>query len=216
MASITKSLREADSADLLILARQGVTDAFEELVRRAHRPALRAAFRILRNMEDAEDAFQDSVLRAFTRLANFRGDAAFSSWLTRITINSCLMELRKRSRRHHVYFDAELPDGTDLSDTLATNELDAETKILQEEQRDILLQSIDALTPDLRAITLDLLRSEAKISTLAENQGISVAAAKSRLLRARKKITSNVSVFPGYASPSSHLSGKRQAVEICV
>ncbi len=67
---------------------------------RLYRPLLlRIAFRILKNTEDAEDAVQNTFICAFTHAESFRGDCLVSTWLTRITINQALMQLRRNKRR---------------------------------------------------------------------------------------------------------------------
>src|ERR1700757_750551 len=83
--------------DLLVsAARAGDRSAFVELYERHSRKVLPKIYRITKNHEDAEDAFQDAVMRAFVHIKNFEGRSHFTSWLTRIATNSALMVLRKR------------------------------------------------------------------------------------------------------------------------
>jgi len=77
-------------------AKRGDGEAFGELCRVHRGLMLRVARRVMGNVEDAQDAVQDSLLRAFVAIASFDERAKFRTWLTRITINSCLMLLRKR------------------------------------------------------------------------------------------------------------------------
>jgi RNA polymerase sigma-70 factor (ECF subfamily) len=65
----------------------------------------RAAFAVLRNKEDAEDAVQDGLCRAYTKLRSFQGRSSFSTWLTRIVINSALMNRRRKGARTEVSLD---------------------------------------------------------------------------------------------------------------
>ena len=78
------------------MARQGNPGAFDDLWQAHAKRILRTTYRITRNREDAEDALQDSFLRAFVHIREFDGRSSFSTWLTRIAINSSLMILRKR------------------------------------------------------------------------------------------------------------------------
>jgi RNA polymerase sigma-70 factor (ECF subfamily) len=77
-------------------AKRGDGEAFGELCRLHRSLMLRVARRVMGNVEDAQDAVQDSLMRAFVAIASFDERAKFRTWLTRITINSCLMLLRKR------------------------------------------------------------------------------------------------------------------------
>jgi hypothetical protein len=81
---------------LVTAARGGHTEAFDQLWQCHAKRILRTACRITRNHADAEDALQDSLLKAFVHIGDFDGRSSFSSWLTRIAINSALMILRKK------------------------------------------------------------------------------------------------------------------------
>src|SRR6266446_2492038 len=81
---------------LVAAAKQGQAEAFATLCQPYARRLIRNAHRITRNHEDAEDALQDAFLSAFIHIKNFDGRSSFSTWLTRIAINSALMTLRKK------------------------------------------------------------------------------------------------------------------------
>src|ERR1700722_13876114 len=81
---------------LVTAAKLGEHLAFSELWNRHSKRAFNTMYRITRNHQDAEDALQDAFLKAFVHLKNFDGRSTFSTWLTRIAINSALMILRKR------------------------------------------------------------------------------------------------------------------------
>lgn len=78
---------------------EGDASAFDELVRRHQVRVYNLCLRILGNREDARDATQDSFMSALRKLNQFRGDAAFTTWLHRVTVNACYDELRKQRRR---------------------------------------------------------------------------------------------------------------------
>src|SRR5580704_9022752 len=91
----------ADSVDmsdelLASRAKSGDTNAFVELSKRHANKIFQATYRVTRNRQDAEDALQDAFLNAFTHMKGFEGRSSFSTWLTRIAINSALMILRKK------------------------------------------------------------------------------------------------------------------------
>ena len=85
-----------DEKRLVAAAKYGESVAFDVLCERLTPRILRSLLRITKNREDAEDALQDSLLSAFIHIAEFDGRSAFSTWLTRIAINSALMILRKK------------------------------------------------------------------------------------------------------------------------
>ncbi len=93
---------EMNEAGLLVVAKRGETAAFNLLYRAYAGKILRTVHRITRNHEDAEDAVHDAFLRAFLHIQTFDGRSAFSTWLTRIGINSALMLLRKKRNSREV------------------------------------------------------------------------------------------------------------------
>jgi RNA polymerase sigma factor (sigma-70 family) len=94
-----------NEASLLATAKSGEAAALDTLYRAHAERLFRTVHRITRNREDAEDAVQDSLLRAFIHLKSFDGRSTFSTWLTRIAINSALMILRKRRASPEFYRD---------------------------------------------------------------------------------------------------------------
>jgi hypothetical protein len=89
---------------LLVEARSGDGQAFAELSGRYAVSIHRAVFRILRHREDTEDALQEALFKAYTHLGQFRGACKFPTWLTRIAINSALMQLQQRRSHSEVSF----------------------------------------------------------------------------------------------------------------
>jgi RNA polymerase sigma-70 factor (ECF subfamily) len=94
-----------DESVLLQQAMDGNSDAQEQLFAPHTGKLRRMAFRILRNSEDAEDAVQDGLCRAFAKLQAFEGRSSYSTWLTRIVINSALMIRRRRNGRSEASLD---------------------------------------------------------------------------------------------------------------
>src|ERR1700730_1988194 len=87
-AAIEDGPTEMSEAALVSMAKLGDSDAFVELSRLHSNRLLRTIYNITRNWHDAEDALQDATLRAFSHLKDFQGKSSFSTWLTRIAINS--------------------------------------------------------------------------------------------------------------------------------
>lgn len=94
------------SIDQLIQrCQQGELAAFSELFTQFEARVYRLALTILQNREDAEDAVQDTFMRLFERIKHFKGDAAFSTWLTSIVVNICRDRLRRRKVRQALSLD---------------------------------------------------------------------------------------------------------------
>jgi len=100
--------RSADS-ELVERLRKGDPDAFETLVRTHSGRLLAVARRFLPNEQDAQDAVQDAFIRAFRAIGGFQERAQLGTWLHRIVVNSALMKLRERRRKHEEPIDDLLP-----------------------------------------------------------------------------------------------------------
>src|SRR6266702_3509062 len=89
-------LDSACAKSLVHASKNGDVEAFEQLVQRYHRRLLRIAQSVTRNREDSQDAVQETFMKAFQKLGEFREDSQFSTWLYRITVNQSLMKVRKQ------------------------------------------------------------------------------------------------------------------------
>jgi RNA polymerase sigma-70 factor (ECF subfamily) len=178
------------SDDFLVSAAQaGQEWAFVELCSRHSRRLLYTLYRITKNREDAEDALQESIANAFIHLGRFNRNSSFSTWLTRISVNSALMILRRKRARPEVSMDAPVEGNDDtfyweISDGRGTPE---EHYIHGENQRR-LRHAVDNLPTIYRHVFELHQKSDSGLSDIAEKTGISVGATKTRLLRARKAI----------------------------
>ncbi|GIU75187.1 MAG: RNA polymerase sigma factor [Bryobacteraceae bacterium] len=179
----------AGEGDLVERAKAGDMEAFSELVRRYERRIYRMARQITQNDEDAEDVLQESFLKAFEHLDSFQGQSKFYTWVTRIAVNESLMKLRKRKSDRTVSLDENIEtDEEPIVREIAVWEDTPESKYSQEELRQILDAAISSLKPIFR--TVFILRDVEELSTeeTAEVLGLSIAAVKSRLLRARLQL----------------------------
>jgi len=177
-----------DEPILVAAAKAGDISAFETLVGRYERKIFRLAQNITQNREDAEDSMQESFLKAFEHLGEFQGNSRFYTWLVRIAANEALMRLRKR-RPNQVSLDEPIEGEDDLiPQQIEDWGPSPEERFAQTEMRDILRGVIEELPPDFRIVFV--LRDVEGLSTeeTAETVGISEAAVKSRLLRARLKL----------------------------
>jgi RNA polymerase sigma factor (sigma-70 family) len=176
-------------AMLVAAAKRKQQGAFEQLCERSAQRILRTTLRITRNREDAEDAVQDAFLKAFTHIKDFDGRSSFSTWLTRIAINSALMLLRKRRLGREISVDSfadqnEKGQVWEISDPTPG----PETQYLQEERERMLWDAISTLRPSVRKVVELQLSRDCAMKETAKTTGISVCAAKSRLFHAKAAI----------------------------
>src|SRR3954447_19441525 len=102
MAAIPTREPRLDEAELVSAAKAGDREAFDELVRRTFVDTFTLARRLTGNEEDGRDVVQDAYLRAWRGIGKFRGEAAFSTWMYRITANAAATHAQRR-RRHQAH-----------------------------------------------------------------------------------------------------------------
>jgi RNA polymerase sigma-70 factor (ECF subfamily) len=181
----TNLLTTASTDEVLVAAAKlGDHPAFAELWERHSNTTFRLAYRITKNREDAEDVVQDVWMKAHTHLHTFCGKAKFSTWLTRITINSSLMILRRK--RAHPESAMEFKDGESWQKwEIADRTQDTETLYAANCRAERLRLAVSRLRPSLRCVVEIYHFGDFSVKTTAGVTGISIAAAKSRLLRAK-------------------------------
>ena len=183
------SARKIDEPVLLEQSRHGDSAAFSELVRRYEGKIFRLAQHITQNREDAEDVLQETFLKAYEHLDQFKGNSKFYTWIVRIAVNQALMKLRKRKTDKTVSMDETLDTGEDtVAREIATWDPNPEERYSQQEMQRILGEAVDSLAPPYRAVFA--LRDIDELSTeeTAEALELSIPAVKSRLLRARLQL----------------------------
>lgn len=182
----TKSPSEQVSdLGLVRMFRLGNNDAFAVLIQRHRRRLQRTALRITRNKEDSEDAVQEAFLKAYWRIDTFREESSFSTWITKILINTCLMKLRQDRSRLCISLDEENESGSAWIDYIPDQSVDIEATYAMQERSELLARAILQLRPALRSVVRDYQQHDYTMLDLAERNGISIAAVKSRMLRAR-------------------------------
>jgi RNA polymerase sigma-70 factor (ECF subfamily) len=186
-----RSLEGATDESLVLVAQSGDHSAFLELRKRHANKLLLRVYRITRSWEDAEDVLQESFLRAFMHLGTFERRSSFSSWLTRIAINSALMVLRKR-RGIEISIDSMIGDGeSEYRWELPDRRKNPEEAYAQQEIEGQLRTAIDRLSPQLRKAIQMRQEKDCSDKEVASALGISLPAAKSRLLRAKVTLRSS-------------------------
>jgi RNA polymerase sigma-70 factor (ECF subfamily) len=172
---------EADPRDEDLVRRylEGDADAFAGLVRRHERRVYNLALRMTGSEEDARDATQDAFLSALRKLASFRGEAAFTTWMHRVTVNACYDVLRKKRREPMLDLGADDRERSGPEPPPAPDIADA-SDLSIDVQRALL-----AVPEDFRVVMIlhdvrDLAQDD-----IASILGIAVGTVKSRLHRGR-------------------------------
>jgi RNA polymerase sigma-70 factor, ECF subfamily len=175
----------------------GNTALFELLMRRYNERLYRAARAITRDDREAEDVVQQAYLNAYANLRQFKGQAQFATWLTRIAINEALARVR-RNRRYEP-FDEDLPSVETF--VPANSAPDPERLALTGELRNLLEWSIDTLPDGAREVFV--LRDVEGLSTAeaAASLGVSDDVVKTRLSRARAALRRSLLERAGASAP---------------
>src|SRR5947209_8884888 len=176
--------------DLVELSRQGDTDAFGELVSRHYQRCAKLAGFILRDRTGASDEVQKAGWKAFEHLDQYRGTAECFSWLSRIVINECRMVLRVNRRTHLVCLDGT---GMDAPLRLPAVTEDPEHDLIERQMAEVVRREVRHLPTLMRNVMLLRDVEGLPVTEVADRLGVTVAAAKSRLVRARHEVRSRVS-----------------------
>jgi RNA polymerase sigma-70 factor (ECF subfamily) len=185
-----EDVQAVDESVLLERAQAGDEKAFATLLRPYIHMPYHVALRITGNKEDAEDASQQSLLKAYTHIGQFQGDSQFSTWLTRIAINEALMKLRKR-RSEKLWFssmDESEEEQNPIEMLAAGDDMHPEALYLKWENASRVRTSIGGLRGITRAVVWMLVMQERKIKETARLLKLSESAVKSRIMRARQQL----------------------------
>ena len=183
---------------LVAAAAAGDRGAFEALVLRHQTRIVNYAMAIVKNPADAEDAAQETFIRAYRSLTRFRGDSSFKTWLYTIATNAARTGLERRGRRSRLE-DESLDDE---SAPLAAGDVpaggaDAETTLVRRESID---RALAALPPDLRVAVVLRDVEGLDYKEIAAATGAPIGTVESRIFRARRRLRPLLRPLMGRAS----------------
>ena len=158
--------------ELVELAKKGDERAFDELIDKFADRIFTEAYYLMGNREDAMDVSQLVFLRIFLGIKHFKGESKLSTWIYRITINTALRELKKRSRRPPI----------DDSD-----DIDPQDEVIRHDEQKLAMVALDQLPEQYRAIIIMRELNDMSFKDIADSLGISVNLAKVRAFRAKQK-----------------------------
>lgn len=191
MTSINRAVHSTERYDddtLVTRVLSGDIDAFEAIVRRHNQRIFRLVRSVIKNDDEAEDAVQEAYVRAYTKLATYRGPGRFGAWLGRIAINEALS--RWRSSKKVVFLeDKTAPGFADASahwtETLRDDHPNPERLAMSGEMKGHIEHAIDDLPQDFRMVFMLRAVDGASVNETADILGIPAATVKSRYHRAR-------------------------------
>ncbi len=173
---------------LVRMTLEGDETAFAEIFERYRRPTARVVARYFRERSDIEEFVQQSFTKAYFSLKNFRGgeERSFAAWMTRIAVNVCYDEFRRRGRKAESLFSEMTDAENDYLDTVAEGrDTSADKSLIAAQLADKVLSSLDA--KDRIAMTL-VYSEDHSLDEVAEAIGITTSNLKSRLFRCRNQI----------------------------
>lgn len=195
--SESEGLKSVTDSQLVSLAQQGSEGAFAELMRRHSKNMMQVAVGILRDTQEAEDELQNAWWKAWQHINGFAGDSRFTTWVTRIVMNQCLMRLRQTRRARFLYMDAPAPGEERVTFELRDRGATPEEGLGRREVTDLVRREIGRIPPILRHALVLREVNQLPMPEVAEQLGISLAAAKSRLLRGRSELRQRLEKYCG-------------------
>ena len=205
-ASRVRKQRSDDEDRCLIeQVKAGDHDAFDVLFQRYFSTVYRQAIRLAGNREEAEEVVQEVFLTIYEKAHTFRGAAAFSTWLYRITANAALSKLRRRKKGEELPLDEYLPgfreDGHHLVRPVVDWSNELEERVASEERQRLIQQALDQLAPVDKAVVVLSDLEGLSDREIGSALGLSVSAVKARLHRSRLFLRGKLAASMGY-SPS--------------
>ena len=194
-------MHEKREPELIAGCKRGNKTAGTELLGRHYASSLRLARGILRSEEESEDAVQSAYFSALRHMGNFRGDAAFKTWITRIVLNECLARLRERKRRRD-WVSLDDRDRSAALSMLASAAPTPERFTLCQEIASALSDATSVLPKPLRDVFVLCAFSGLSIGETAATLGLTVGATKTRLFRAHARMRSHLQ--PVWSDASIH------------
>jgi RNA polymerase sigma-70 factor, ECF subfamily len=184
---------------LLKLAQAGDGNAFGQMISKHYQSCVNVATSILRNRCEAEEKVQQAACKAFEHLDQYLGESEFFGWLISIVVNECRMVLRDRKRAR---FQPINTGQEDRLPELLSRATDPECQTLKTEMISVLETEIQRIPAMFRDVILLRDVKELPMLQVADHLGITVSAAKSRLLRGRNELRRRVTCRLG---PSRHM-----------
>lgn len=193
-------------AYLIDKSKEGDITSFEELIIAHQKKAFNIAYRMLGNLEDANDVTQEAILKVYRSISKFKENSSFSTWFYSIVNNTCIDFIRKNRKSNVIYLDKEYEENGDsykkeISDTESHT---PETALEKKEVRKLVHDSINQLSPEQRKIIVLRDINGFSYQEIAEILNCSEGTVKSRISRARANLKS---IIQNKLAPSNGKEG---------
>jgi len=165
-------------------AQKGSQAALEELIFAYEKKVYNISFRYMGNEADAFDMAQETLIKIYQRIGKFKGQSSFSSWVYRITVNTCLDGLRKR-KKNVISFESAAENGMAFVDERAAT---PEARALSIEKAEDIQKAIDTLNDDHKSVIILRDVNGLSYEEISQALSISVGTVKSRINRGRQKL----------------------------
>ena len=183
------AIESLGDAELARLARRGDGAAFRAIMQRHNRRLYRVARAVLHDDGEAEDVVQETYVRAYAALGDFRGDSSLATWLTRIALNEALGRIRRRRPTVDIEsFDPARPEARVIPFPLMSPDMNPEQAAARQDVRRLLERAIDALPEPFRVVFVLRDVEEMSIEETAAQLGLRPETVKTRLHRARRQL----------------------------
>lgn len=196
MNELKEPLQEGPGdAELLRQFQNGDDKAFEKLIKKYEERLFNTILGMLRNHHEAEDVYQDMLLKVYRKLPGFRGESGLFTWLYRVSVNTTWDHLRKRKRRPAISLDAAIEEKRINPMKLAAKGDGPGGEAGWRDIGEKVTQALEGLSPKYRVILQ--LKEEDGLSyeEIAKVLGCSIGTVESRLFRARAKLKKKLEPF---------------------
>lgn len=182
---------QMDENKLIERATSGDPAAFNRLMEMHEKRMYAVALRMFGNREDAQDSLQEAMLRVYRSIGGFKGQSSFGTWVYRITMNTCLDEIRRKKNKQSASLDNMLDQGWAPTDEGAS----PEKRVMQQEMLKSIAQSIQELPEDMRSAIIMRDVHGYSYEEIADTLNVNVGTIKSRISRGREKLREKLSNF---------------------
>ncbi|MCP4723646.1 MAG: sigma-70 family RNA polymerase sigma factor [bacterium] len=174
--------------DIVKRALDGEQDAYNTLLKKYRGAIYSLVYKMVKNREEAEDLVQETFIKAFSALATFNAQYAFSTWLFKIASNNCIDYLRKkRLQTMSIDKPTEAKDGP-ITRELPDPIVNPEAELIDTERKSIIEVAIDSLPAKYRIAILMRHKEEKSYEEIAEALNVPLGTVKARIFRAREKL----------------------------
>ncbi|NOS69852.1 MAG: sigma-70 family RNA polymerase sigma factor [Verrucomicrobia bacterium] len=185
-----KDYSSTSDEELVAMARQGDMVAFEELVARHRDKIFARAFTMMRNEEEAIDLSQEAWIKGWQRLEQFHGDSSFTTWMTRIVINLCLDQLRRRKKRQTESIEEMNEESGGVERQMPVVTVNPTERLERADLRARIDRALNQLSDVHRTVLVLHEFEEMEYKNIARTMNCSIGTVMSRLFYARRKMAS--------------------------